>query len=130
MRTTIDAVGNDAEQWSQRPGRPQVPPFAPVWWPPRPPQPVPRGGLRRERRSSGLRPVEALAHLLAGLEDRHGFAIDRYMRACSWVAAGASRTILDRKRAEAAQLHSGSARQRRHDLAQDRIDDVFDVALV
>jgi hypothetical protein len=43
---------------------------------------------------------------------------------------GAGRAMLDRERPETAQLDAVAARERRRDLAENRVDDVFDVALV
>jgi hypothetical protein len=75
-------------------------------------------------------PIEAPAHFLTGLEERRGFLIDRYMRACSRIAADASGTVLDRKHSKAAQLYPISSAQSRLDLTHDCIDDVCGVALV
>jgi len=77
-----------------------------------------------------LRPIEALAHFLAGFEKRHGFLVDGHMRPGSRIAARTRWTVLDRKGPEAAQFYAVSASQRRHDLTQDRIDDIFYVALI
>src|SRR5712692_1175803 len=74
--------------------------------------------------------IEALAHFLAGLEERHALLVDRYVRAGARVAAGARRPMLDRERAEAAQLDTVAARERVDDFAEDRVDDVLDVALI
>jgi hypothetical protein len=52
------------------------------------------------------------------------------MRARARVAAGACRPVLDREGAEAAQLDAVTARQGGDDLAENRVDDVLDVALV
>jgi hypothetical protein len=52
------------------------------------------------------------------------------MRAGAWIAAGAGRTVLDRERAETAQLDAVAARQRRDDLIEDRVDYVLDIPLV
>src|SRR5215470_14404911 len=43
----------------------------------------------REWRSAPSRPVETLAHFLAGLEERHALLIDRYVGAGARIAAGA-----------------------------------------
>src|SRR4051794_13143900 len=86
------------------------------------------------REASSLRrrlvAVEPLAHLLAGLEERHALLVDRDMRAGARVAAGACRSALYRKGAKAAQLHPIALRQRADDFVEDRVDDVLDVALV
>src|SRR5688572_8036792 len=62
--------------------------------------------------------VEALAHLLAGLEERHALLVDRDMRAGARIAAGTRRPVLDRERAEAAQLDTVTARERTDDLVE------------
>ena len=74
--------------------------------------------------------IEPLAHLLAGLEERHAFLIDLDMSAGARVAAGPRRALLHRKRAEAAQLDTIATRHRGDDLAKDRVDDVLDVTLL
>src|SRR5262249_4677385 len=74
--------------------------------------------------------VEALAHFLAGLEERHALLLDGDVRSRARIASGPGRAMLDRKRAEAAQLDAVAPGQRRNDLAQDGVDDVLDVALV
>jgi hypothetical protein len=80
--------------------------------------------------SGRLRPIEALAHFLAGLEKRHGFLIDRHMRPGSGVATRARRPVLNRKSSEAAQFDAVSPSQRGHDFTEDRVDDIFHVTLV
>src|SRR5712691_8905511 len=86
------------------------------------------------RRGSGARrsaaAVQALAHFLAGFEERHAFLVDRYARAGARIAAFARRPILHREGAEAAQLHPVAARQGGGDLVEDGVDDVFDVPLI
>src|SRR3989442_5993998 len=52
------------------------------------------------------------------------------MRAGTRIAPGTRRAVLDRKRAEAAQLDPIAARHGRDDLAENGVDDVFHVALV
>src|SRR3954451_3713984 len=74
--------------------------------------------------------VEPLAHFLAGLEERHGFLVDRDMRAGARVAAGARGAVLHRERAEAAQLDAVAACERGGDLAEHGIHDVLDIALI
>src|SRR6185312_699673 len=74
--------------------------------------------------------IEPLAHLLAGLEERHTFLIDRHMGAGARIASGARRALLDREGAEAAQLDAIAARHGGDDLAQDGVDDLLDVALI
>jgi hypothetical protein len=46
------------------------------------------------------------------------------------VAAGTSRPVLDRKGAKAAKLDTVAFRHGVGDLAEDRVDDILDVALV
>src|SRR3982750_4481230 len=74
--------------------------------------------------------VQPLAHFLAGLEERHGFLIDRNMRAGARIAPGTRRAMFHRERAEAAQLHAVAARERGRDLTEHGIHDVLDVALI
>src|SRR5215471_9812900 len=52
------------------------------------------------------------------------------MRAGARIAAGAGRSVLDREGAETAQLDPVAARERVDDLAEDRVDDVLDIALI
>ena len=59
-----------------------------------------------------------------------GLPVDRHVLPGARVAPRPCRAVLDRKRAESAQFHAVTAGERGHDLAQDRIDDVFDIALV
>src|SRR6266581_2119696 len=74
--------------------------------------------------------IEALAHFLAGLEERNALLLDGDVRPGARIAPGAGRPVLDRKGAEAAQLDAIAAGERGDDLAQDGIDDVLDVALI
>lgn len=71
--------------------------------------------------------VEALAHLLAGLEERHGLSGYRNLRSGARVPADPCLPVFDRKRPEAAELDAVAARQRRGDLIEDGIDDLLDV---
>src|SRR5204862_1050007 len=82
------------------------------------------------RTSAGRVLVQPLAHFLAGLEERHMLLLDGDMRAGARIAPGARRAVLYREGAEAAQLDAVAMRQRRDDLAEDRVDDVLDVTLV
>src|SRR4029077_16790839 len=52
------------------------------------------------------------------------------MRAGTWMAAGARRALLNRKRAEAPQFDAIAARHRRDNLAENGVDDILDVALI
>src|SRR3954468_19062717 len=74
--------------------------------------------------------VQPFAHFLAGLEERHTLLIDRHMGAGARIAAGPGRTMLDRERAETAQLDPIAARQGRHDLIENRVDDILDIPLI
>src|SRR5262249_16011180 len=74
--------------------------------------------------------VQALAHFLAGIEERHGFLVDRDARAGARVAAFARRPLLDRERPEAAQFDGVGARQGSGVLGQDGVDDILDIPLV
>src|SRR5262245_55134704 len=80
--------------------------------------------------TSCARAVEAFAHFLAGLEERHRLLLHRDVGAGARIAPGPGRTILDGERSEAAQLDAVAARHRGDDLAKNGIDDVLDVALV
>src|SRR3954453_292440 len=72
--------------------------------------------------------VQAFAHFLAGLEERHAFLVDRNARAGARVAAFACGPVLHREGAEATQLDAIAAGQGRCDLAENGIDDVLDVS--
>jgi hypothetical protein len=54
--------------------------------------------------------VQALAHFLAGLEERHVFLGHRDLGAGARIAPDTRRAILDREGAEAAQLDAVAAR--------------------
>src|SRR6185312_4611365 len=82
------------------------------------------------KRLGAARLVQALAHFLAGLEERHGFLLDRNMRAGARVAAGARGPMFHGKRAKAAKLDAVTMRHGARDLVEDRVDDVLDVALI
>ena len=88
------------------------------------------GPLRALSTFGVARPIEPLAHFLAGLEERNAFLIDRHMSAGARIAARACRSFLHRKCAETAQLDAVAVRHGRNDLVEDGIDDVFDVALI
>src|SRR6202008_4557917 len=74
--------------------------------------------------------VEALAHFLAGLEERHALLVDRHMLAGTRIAAGTGRAMLHRESAKTAQLDAVATRQRRDDFIENRIHNVLDVPLV
>jgi hypothetical protein len=84
----------------------------------------------RQIGASSRRPVETLAHFLAGLEERHRFLVDGHVRAGSRVAAGAGSAVLDRKSAEATQFNTIAPGQGRYDLTQNRVDDILYVTLI
>jgi hypothetical protein len=88
----------------------------------------------RERLRAGFgRPIvaiEAFAHFLAGLEERHALLIDGHMGAGARIAPRARRAMLDRESAEAAQLDAVAARQRCDDFIENRVYDVLDIPLV
>src|SRR3979409_960165 len=75
-------------------------------------------------------PVQALAHFLAGLEERHALLVDRHMRAGARIAAGAGGAMLHRERTETAQLDPVAAGQRGDDLIENRVHDVLDIPLI
>jgi hypothetical protein len=85
--------------------------------------------LHKGRRSR-LRSIEALAHFLPALEERHGFLIDWDNGAAARIASGAGPSAPDRKYPKAANFNPVATRQRRHDLAKDRTDDVLDIPQV
>src|SRR5580700_8998198 len=74
--------------------------------------------------------VQAVAQLLAGLEERDVLLADLDAVAGARVAADARLASLDRERAKAAQLDPVAARQRPRDLVEDRGDDDLDIALI
>src|SRR5690606_28902689 len=78
---------------------------------------------------SALR-IQALAKLLAGLEERRLLGLDLNGLAGSRIAAGAGLAVLDRERAEAPQFDPVAARERLGDLVEDRRDDPLHVALI
>src|ERR1700728_4297361 len=82
------------------------------------------------RRSTRARTIEPLAHLLAGLEERHAFLFDGDMGAGARITPGARRALLHGERTEAAQFNAVAARHRRDDLAENGVDDFLDIALV
>src|SRR5215207_779672 len=79
---------------------------------------------------AGIARVQPGAHFLAGLERRNHLFAHGNGFARARVSSGARVAPLDRERSEAAQLHAVAALERVGDRVQDRVDDVFDVALV
>src|SRR5215470_1920522 len=76
------------------------------------------------------RPIQALAHFLAGLEERHRLLFDRNMGAGARVATHAGGSVLHREGAEAAQLDAVPPRHGGNDLPENSVDDVLHVTLV
>src|SRR4051812_46312007 len=74
--------------------------------------------------------VQALAHFLAGFEERNALLIDGHVGAGAWVTPGARGAMLDREGAEAAQLDAVTACESRYDLFENRIHNVLDIPLV
>src|SRR5262245_27576129 len=74
--------------------------------------------------------VEALAQILAGLEERHELLCHRDGRAGAWIAADARCAVLHREGAETPELHPIAPRQRLDDFVEDDVDDALDVAVV
>src|SRR5262249_46382537 len=66
----------------------------------------------------------------ARLEERHALLVNRHVRAGAGVAARPRGAMLDRERPKTAQLDAIAARQRSHDLVEDRIDDILDIPLI
>src|SRR6185295_2189643 len=88
-----------------------------------PPTPASRSGFR-------MVAVQPFPHLLARLEERDAFLVDRHVGAGARIAPGPRGAVLDGERAETTQLHPVAARQRRHDLIEDRVHNVLDIPLV
>src|SRR5437870_12176617 len=78
--------------------------------------------------TSAARTIEPLAHFLAGLEERHRLLVHRDVGAGARVAARPRRAVLDRERAEAAQLDPVAAPHGPDAPAQHGVDDGFPVA--
>jgi hypothetical protein len=74
--------------------------------------------------------IQSLAHFLAGLEERHRFLVDRNVSSGPGISTGARRPVLHRKGAEAPQLDAVALGHGAGNLAKNRVDDIFDVALV
>jgi hypothetical protein len=74
--------------------------------------------------------VEPLAHFLARLEEGGKLLGHRHLVPGARVSPGVRLMLLCGKSAEAAQLDALAARESVDDLAQNRIDDVLDVALL
>jgi hypothetical protein len=86
--------------------------------------------LRSLCRNFRLRPVQALAHFLAGLEEGDAFLLDGHMLPGPRVAASAGAAILHRKGPKATQLNAISPGERGDDLTQYCVHDILDIALV
>src|SRR6266702_231248 len=74
--------------------------------------------------------IQAVAQLLAGLEERDVLLVDPHAVAGARVAPEPRIATLDRKRTKASELDAIAARQRSADLVEDRRHDQLDVALV
>ena len=98
--------------------------------PPRPIEQVQAATCSNGPRPRSAEPIEALAHFLAGLEERRQLLGDRNLVAGARIAAGAGLALLGREGAEAAQLDALSASERIGDLAENSVDDGLDVALI
>src|SRR5262245_40276696 len=85
---------------------------------------------RKNRSLNRVGLVQSLTHFLAGLEERHRFLIDGNVSSGPGISASTRRPVLHRKGAEPPQLDSIALGHGAGDLAKDRIDDIFDVALV
>ena len=77
-----------------------------------------------------LRPVEPFTHFLARFEERRALFRHRHFVARAWVAPRARLPLSSRERPKPAQLHAIAARHCVGDLAQDRVYDNLDVALI
>src|SRR5205823_6030856 len=80
--------------------------------------------IRRRPRSPGRMVIQAVAQLLAGLEERDVLLRDRDAVASARVAADAGVAALHRERAETAQLDPVAACQRGGDLVENGVDDL------
>src|ERR1700759_3838073 len=78
----------------------------------------------------GVLAVQPFAHFLAGLEERHALLVDGNVGASARVAARARGPMLDRESAKTAQFDAIAARQRSHDLIENRVHDILDIPLV
>src|SRR5690348_13127014 len=76
---------------------------------------------------SARAPVDALAQLLAGLEEWHCLLVDRHRLAGPGIAPGPCVAPLHRECTETAQLDAFAARQRAGDLVEYRRHDHLDV---
>jgi hypothetical protein len=79
---------------------------------------------------SRCRPVEALSHFLAGLEERDALPLDGHLRPGTRVASRPGSAVFHGKHPETANLDPVAAGECDHDHLEDRIDEFFDVALV
>src|ERR1700683_1573749 len=74
--------------------------------------------------------IEALAHFFTGLEERCQFLGHRNLVAGARIAASAGLALFGRECTKAAQLDALAARKSIRDLAENCVDDVFNVALI
>src|SRR5438477_2186709 len=89
-----------------------------------------KGSGLRARLGRPVLAVQAFAHFLAGLEERHALLVDRHMGTGAWIAPRTGRTVLDRERAKTAQLDAVAAGQRSDDLIENRVHDILDIPLI
>src|ERR1700735_643984 len=76
------------------------------------------------------RAIETLTHFFTGLEERRQFLGHRNLVAGARIATRAGLALFGRERAKAAQLDALSARKSTRDLAENCVDNVFNVALI
>jgi len=74
--------------------------------------------------------VQPFPHFLARLEERNALLVDRHVGTGTRITSGPGGAVLDGERTETPQLHPVAARQRRHDLIEDRVHDILDIPLV
>ena len=74
--------------------------------------------------------IQPLTHFLAGFEERHRLFVDGNMSSGPGIPACARRPVLHRKGAETPQLDTVTLGHGARDLAKNRVDDIFDVALI
>ena len=74
--------------------------------------------------------VQALAQLLAGLEEGNPLFLDEHAVAGARITAGTRRPVFHRKRAETTKFDPVSARQGICNLIENGIDDIFDITVI
>src|SRR6516225_1357426 len=90
------------------------------------------GGKLQLDPSSHLRhrPVEALAHFLAGLKERDDLAVDGHLRPGTRVASVPRPAAFHGKHPETANLDPVAASECDHDFVEDRIEEFLHIALI